>query len=90
MLLCCNLCFFVCLFLVKYMCVIYKEQYKVNAPHGYVFDKSVLADRDKQNKHYKKMYEGILYGDPKMRILRILWQEIYTDYNLAIKGGATA
>lgn len=43
-----------------------------------------------QNKHYKKMYEGILYGDPKMRILRILWQEIYTDYNLAIKGGATA
>ncbi len=40
-----------------------------------------------QNKHYKKMYEGILYGDPKMRVLRILWQEIYTDYNLSIKGG---
>lgn len=41
-----------------------------------------------ENRHYKKMYEGILYGDPKMRVLRILWQEIYTDYNLAIKGGA--
>lgn len=41
-----------------------------------------------QNKHYKKMYEGILYGDPKMRILRILWQEIYTDYNEGIKRGA--
>lgn len=25
-----------------------------------------------QQHHYKKMYEGILYGDPKMRILRIL------------------
>ena len=31
--------------------------------------------------HYKKMYEGILYGDPKMRILRILWTQIYQDYN---------
>lgn len=31
-------------------------------------------------KHYKKMYEGLLYGDPKMRILRILWNCIYTDY----------
>lgn len=43
-----------------------------------------------QNKHYKKIYEGILYGDPKARILRILWQEIYTDYNLSIKGGVSA
>lgn len=31
--------------------------------------------------HYKKMYEGLLYGDPKMRILRILWTQIYQDYN---------
>ena len=34
-----------------------------------------------QQKHYKRMYEGLLYGDPKMRILRILWTLIYTDYN---------
>ena len=32
-------------------------------------------------KHYKRMYEGLLYGDPKSRVLRILWTEIYTDYN---------
>lgn len=38
-------------------------------------------------KHYKTMYEGILYGDPKMRVLRILWQEIYQDYNEDIKRG---
>ena len=38
-------------------------------------------------KHYKTMYEGILYGDPKMRVLRILWQEIYQDYNEGIKRG---
>ncbi|MBQ8201453.1 MAG: phosphoadenosine phosphosulfate reductase family protein [Clostridia bacterium] len=31
--------------------------------------------------HYKKMYEGILYGDPKSRILRILWTDIFNDYN---------
>lgn len=34
-----------------------------------------------QQHHYKKMYEGILYGDPKSRILRILWTSIYNDYN---------
>lgn len=34
-----------------------------------------------QQKHYKRMYEGLLYGDPKMRILRILWSVIYNDYN---------
>ena len=39
------------------------------------------------NKHYKTMYEGILYGDPKMRVLRILWQEIYQDYNEGLKRG---
>lgn len=32
------------------------------------------------NKHYKTMYEGILYGDPKMRVLRILWSTIFNDY----------
>ena len=37
-------------------------------------------------KHYKKMYEGLLYGDPKNRILRILWTEIYNDYKNAQKG----
>lgn len=34
-----------------------------------------------QEKHYKRMYEGLLYGDPKSRVLRILWTCIYTDYN---------
>ena len=38
--------------------------------------------------HYKKMYEGILYGDPKMRVLRILWQEIYQNYNEGIKASS--
>lgn len=36
--------------------------------------------------HYKRMYEGILYGDPKSRVLRILWTAIYTDYNGKGKG----
>lgn len=36
--------------------------------------------------HYKKMYEGLLYGDPKSRILRILWTSIFTDYNTRTKG----
>lgn len=31
-------------------------------------------------KHYKTMYEGILYGDPKKRVLRILWSTVYNDY----------
>ena len=31
-------------------------------------------------KHYKTMYEAILYGDPKKRALRILWSEIFNDY----------
>ena len=41
-------------------------------------------------KHYKKMYEGLLYGDPKQRILRILWTQIYQDYNVSIKNGGEA
>lgn len=36
-----------------------------------------IADQN----HYRKMYEALLYGDPKMRILRILWTQIYQDYN---------
>ena len=35
--------------------------------------------------HYKRMYEGLLYGDPKSRVLRILWTQIYNDYNNAGK-----
>ena len=31
------------------------------------------------------MYEGLLYGDPKLRILRILWTTIYNDHNARIK-----
>lgn len=34
-----------------------------------------------QEKHYKRMYEGLLYGDPKSRVLRILWTNIFIDYN---------
>ena len=33
------------------------------------------------DKHYKRMYEGLLYGDPKNRILRIRWTCIYEDYD---------
>ena len=38
--------------------------------------------------HYKRMYEGILYGDPKARILRILWSEIYQNFNTSSKGAS--
>ena len=38
-------------------------------------------------KHYKRMYEGLLYGDPKMRVYRILYQSIYNDYAVANNGG---
>lgn len=34
-----------------------------------------------KQKHYKTMYEGLLYGDPKSRVLRILYTQIFTDYN---------
>lgn len=40
-----------------------------------------------QPKHYKQMYEGILYGDPKMRVLRILWNQIYGDFAESLKRG---
>lgn len=33
-----------------------------------------------QDWHYQRMYEAILYGDPKNRVLRILWNEIYGDF----------
>lgn len=36
--------------------------------------------------HYKTMYEGLLYGDPKSRVLRILWTTIYNDYNHGTRG----
>lgn len=39
-----------------------------------------------KEKHYKQMYEGLLYGDPKSRVLRILWSNIYRDYNPSKKG----
>ncbi len=35
--------------------------------------------------HYKQMYEALLYGDPKSRILRILWTSIYNDYSVSAK-----
>ena len=31
-------------------------------------------------KHYKRIYEGVLYGDPKMRVMRIVHQQIFNDY----------
>lgn len=34
-----------------------------------------------EQKHYKTMYEGLLYGDPKMRILRILWTTIIDGFH---------
>ncbi len=40
-------------------------------------------------KHYKRMYEGLLYGDPKSRVLRILWTNIYADFNKAFESEAT-
>lgn len=43
------------------------------------------ARKAELRKHYKTMYEGLLYGDPKMRVLRILWTEIYNDHNMMIK-----
>lgn len=43
------------------------------------------------NDHYKRMYEAILYGDPKNRVLRILWNTIFLDYKASFddeaKGG---
>lgn len=38
-------------------------------------------------KHYKTMYEGLLYGDPKSRILRILYVDIYNDFATDCKKG---
>ena len=35
------------------------------------------------------MYEGLLYGDPKMRILRILWTTIYNDHTPASRRSRT-
>lgn len=38
-------------------------------------------------KHYKKMYESIINGDPKQRDLRTLLNTIYTDYAEDVKHG---
>ena len=32
------------------------------------------------NKDYKDIYEGIITGDPKLRSLRALYQQIYSKY----------
>ena len=37
-------------------------------------------------KHYKAMYESLLYGDPKRRMLRILWSKIFNDYANQARG----
>ena len=37
-------------------------------------------------KHYKSMYESLLYGDPKKRQLRILWSTIFNDYANRARG----
>lgn len=39
------------------------------------------------NAHYKRMYEAILSGDPKNRILRILWNNIFLDYKESLREG---
>ena len=36
--------------------------------------------------HYRTMYEGLIYGDPKNRVLRTLWTSIFTDFNTKTKG----
>lgn len=43
------------------------------------------------NDQYKRMYEGLLYGDPKMRVLRILWSTIFNSYadKARAEGGAS-
>ena len=41
-----------------------------------------------KQKHYRDMYEAILYGDPKKRRLRICWSVIYSDHALR-DGGAS-
>ena len=74
--------------LCKDMLFLHPERYniapetrrKLNAWRGLFVKTHGIA----QQKHYKRMYEGLLYGDPKSRILRILWTQIYNDY---IHGG---
>lgn len=41
-----------------------------------------------ENHHYKRMYEAILYGDPKNRVLRIMWNNIFLDYKASFDEGA--
>lgn len=38
------------------------------------------------NGHYKMIYETLIYGDPKGRMLRIIQNKIYTSYYKSMKG----
>lgn len=40
------------------------------------------------NEHYRRMYEALLYGDPKKRVLRIMWNNIFRDYRISIEEAA--
>lgn len=59
---------------------------KVSVPTGDIHIPVQLLDQLFDDINIRKtMYEGLLYGDPKLRILRILWTNIYNDHNAAIK-----
>lgn len=47
----------------------------------------IKSDGMAQQKHYKKMYESIINGDPKQRDLRTLLNTIYADYAEDTKHG---
>lgn len=47
----------------------------------------IKSDGMAQQKHYKKMYESIINGDPKQRDLRTLLNTIYADYAEETKHG---
>jgi predicted phosphoadenosine phosphosulfate sulfurtransferase len=38
------------------------------------------------NDQYRRMYEGVLYGDPKLRVYRILYSSIFNDYAEKARG----
>ena len=40
------------------------------------------------NDHYRRMYEALLYGDPKKRVLRITWNNVFRDYRISIEEDA--
>ena len=41
-----------------------------------------------KEKEYQRIYEGILFGDPKCRVLRAVWIDVYSSYAKDAKGGA--